>query len=102
MPGVSDVRTHLEPLEQPIAADPLAEDDPHVLETIMTVVERYAHTPARDLRLLPTEGGDVLFITVSVGATASLDEAHQLASELEEELRQELPSIADVVVHTEP
>jgi cation diffusion facilitator family transporter len=102
LPGVSDVRTHLEPLEQPIAADPLAEDDPHVLETIMTVVERYAHTPARDLRLLPTEGGDVLFITVSVGATASLDEAHQLASELEEELRQELPSIADVVVHTEP
>lgn len=102
LPGVSDVRTHLEPLEQPIAADPLAEDDHDVLETIRSVVERYAHTPARDLRLLPTEGGDVLFITVSVGATASLDEAHQLASELEEELRQELPSIADVVVHTEP
>jgi divalent metal cation (Fe/Co/Zn/Cd) transporter len=44
----------------------------------------------------------VLFITVSVGASASLDQAHQLASELEEDLRQELPSIADVVVHTEP
>jgi cation diffusion facilitator family transporter len=102
LPTVSDVRTHLEPLEQPIAADPLAGDDPHALETIKTVVQRYAHTPARDLRLLPTPAGDVLFITVSVGATASLDQAHQLASELEEELRQEVPSIADVVVHTEP
>jgi cation diffusion facilitator family transporter len=102
LPRVSDVRTHLEPLEQPIAADPSAGNDPHALETIRKVVRRYAHTPARDLRLLPTADGDVLFITVSVGVTASLTQAHQLASELEEELRQELPSIADVVVHTEP
>lgn len=102
LPTVSDVRTHLEPLEQPIAADPSAGDDPHALERIKTVVEQYARAPARDLRLLPTQEGDVLFITVSVGATASLNQAHQLASELEEELRHELPSIADVVVHTEP
>jgi cation diffusion facilitator family transporter len=102
LPNVSDVRTHLEPLEQPIAADPQAGNDPHALETIRAIVQRRAHTPARDLRLLPTQDGDVLFMTVSVGATASLDRAHQLASELEEELRQELPSIADVVVHTEP
>jgi cation diffusion facilitator family transporter len=102
LPTVSDVRTHLEPLEQPIAADPSAGDDPHAIDKIKTVVQRYAHTPARDLRLLPTPDGDVLFITVSVGDAASLEQAHQLASELEEELRQELPAIADVVVHTEP
>jgi divalent metal cation (Fe/Co/Zn/Cd) transporter len=102
LPHVSDVRTHLEPLEQPIAADPKAGNDPAALETIKTVVERYAHTPARDVRLIATDAGDVLFITISVGATASLTTAHQLASELEEELRQALPSIADVVVHTEP
>jgi cation diffusion facilitator family transporter len=102
LPHVSDVRTHLEPLEQPIAADPSADDDPDALQTIKTVVERYAHTPARDLRLIATDEGDVLFITISVGDAASLTQAHRLASELEEELRQELPSIADVVVHTEP
>jgi cation diffusion facilitator family transporter len=102
LPNVSDVRTHLEPLEHPIAADPSAGDDPHALETIKTMVQRYADSPARDLRLLPTEDGDVLFITLPVGADASLNEAHQLASRLEEELRQELPTIADVVVHTEP
>jgi cation diffusion facilitator family transporter len=102
LPSVSDVRTHLEPLEQPIAADPSAGNDPDALETIRNIVRRYADAPARDLRLLPTADGDVLFITVSVGVTASLTQAHQLASELEEELRLELPSIADVVVHTEP
>jgi divalent metal cation (Fe/Co/Zn/Cd) transporter len=102
LPHVSDVRTHLEPLEQPIAADPTAGNNSAALQTIKMVVERYAHTPARDLRLLPTHEGDVLFITVSVGPTASLEQAHRLASGLEEELRQELPSIADVVVHTEP
>lgn len=102
LPRVSDVRTHLEPLERPIAADPSAGNDRDALQRIKTVVERYAHTPAQDLRLLPTREGDVLFITVSVGATASLTQAHQLASELEEELRHALPSVADVVVHTEP
>ena len=102
LPEVSDVRTHLEPLEQPIAADPTASEDPHALETIRTVVERYASSPARDLRLLPTQDGEVLFITVSVGPAATLNQAHQLASDLEEELRQVLPTIADVVVHTEP
>ena len=102
LPTVSDVRTHLEPLEQPIAADPAAGSDPRAMETIAAVVQRHTRTPARDLRLLPTELGDVLFITVSVGQTASLTEAHQLASGLEEQLRQALPSIADVVVHTEP
>jgi cation diffusion facilitator family transporter len=102
LPSVSDVRTHLEPLEQPIAADPSGGGDPHALETINAIVERYAHSPARDLRLLPTKDGEVLFITVSVGPAASLNEAHQLASKLEEELRQQLPTIADVVVHTEP
>jgi cation diffusion facilitator family transporter len=100
--NVSDVRTHLEPLEQPIAAEPETGNGPHVLTQVAEVVERYAHTPARDLRLLPTPAGDVLFITISVGSAASLTDAHQLASDLEEELRQEIPTIADVVVHTEP
>jgi cation diffusion facilitator family transporter len=102
LPTVSDVRTHLEPLEQPIAAEPSTASSPHALDTIQTVVRRYVDTPARDLRLLPTKDGEVLFITLSVGVSESLTHAHQLASELEEELRQQLPSIADVVVHTEP
>jgi cation diffusion facilitator family transporter len=103
LPGVSDVRTHLEPLERPIAADPAARrDDRRTTAKIEAIVRDQTGKEARDVRLLPTEAGSVLFITVPVGATASLADAHRLASELEEALRLQLPEIADVVVHTEP
>jgi divalent metal cation (Fe/Co/Zn/Cd) transporter len=69
---------------------------------IETIIRDQTGKKARDVRLLPTEAGSVLFITVPLGATASLADAHQVASELEETVRQRLPEIADVVVHTEP
>lgn len=103
LPRVSDVRTHLEPLEQPIAAEPGApRDERATIERIETIVRDEAGQQARDVRLLPTKAGSVLFITVPVGSAASLADAHQIASNLEEALRRELPEIADVVVHTEP
>jgi divalent metal cation (Fe/Co/Zn/Cd) transporter len=43
----------------------------------------------------------VIFLTLGVEPGASLSAAHRLASELEEELRQRIPDIADVVIHTE-
>lgn len=103
LPKVSDALTHLEPLERPIAADPTATHDDHeTLEEVKTLVREQTGRPARDVRLLPTDDGIVLFITIQVGAAASLAHAHQSASELEEGLRQRMPEIADVVVHTEP
>jgi divalent metal cation (Fe/Co/Zn/Cd) transporter len=103
LPGVSDALTHLEPLERPIAADPTAtQDDRQTLGEVKAIVAEQTATPARDVRLLPTDAGVVLFITIGVGATASLAHAHQAAGELEEVLRQRIPAIADVVVHTEP
>ena len=59
------------------------------------------HGP-RAVRLLSTDGGRVVFLTLRVGPSESLSDAHRLAGQLEEELRQRLPGIADVVVHTEP
>jgi cation diffusion facilitator family transporter len=103
LPTVSDALTHLEPLERPIAADPSAPyDDRRTLDEVQRIVGEQTGTPARDVRLLPTDVGLVVFITVPVSATESLAQAHQIASELEEALRQQMPEIADVVVHTEP
>ncbi|MHB8689698.1 MAG: cation diffusion facilitator family transporter [Solirubrobacteraceae bacterium] len=103
LPRVGDVRTHLEPLEQPVAADPTASrDDPATVETIEALIRQHTNKDARDVRILATDRGIVVFITITVGQEASLARAHQLASELEEELRNRLPQIADVVVHTEP
>jgi cation diffusion facilitator family transporter len=103
LPRVSDVRTHLEPLERPVATDPSAiRDSGRVVEDIEAIALEETGAVARDVRLMPTEAGSVVFITVPVGATTSLAHAHQMASELEEALRARLPEIADVVVRTEP
>jgi divalent metal cation (Fe/Co/Zn/Cd) transporter len=103
IPDVSDVRTHLEPLERPIAAEPSAPRGDHrTVETIEALVREQTGKQARDVRWLPTEMGSVVFLTVPVGPSASLAEAHRVASELEEALRERLPEVADVVVHTEP
>ena len=56
----------------------------------------------RLVKLLSTDTGRVLFLTLDVGAQESLTGAHQLAGELEEELRLRLDGIAEVIVHTEP
>ncbi len=102
-PRVSDVQTHLEPLERPLVAR--AQDDgggQHTARAVEQVVrERTGRDPER-LRLISTDAGDVLFLTLRVGAAASLTDAHGLAGELEDELRQRVEGIAEVIVHTEP
>jgi cation diffusion facilitator family transporter len=101
-PGVSDVQTHLEPLERPLRAEGSAESDRDAVRLIEAhVLERTGSEPHR-ARLIATEAGRVLFLTIGVGAGQSLTGAHQIASELEDELRGKVDGIAEVVVHTEP
>jgi cation diffusion facilitator family transporter len=100
-PGVSEVQTHLEPLERPLGARPAttAMDLDAIREIKRIVLERTGKEP-RGTQLLRTEAGRVIFLTLGVGAESSLVDAHQLGSVLEEELRLQVPDIADVVVHT--
>ncbi|MEA2140673.1 MAG: hypothetical protein QOC91_772, partial [Solirubrobacteraceae bacterium] len=102
-PGVAAVQTHLEPLERTLAARPAdVSADIHAAREIDRLVrERTASEPKR-VKLLSTDAGRVIFLTLGVEPGASLSAAHRLASELEEELRQRIPDIADVVIHTEP
>lgn len=103
LPRVGDVATHLEPLERSVATGPdLDRDDSQPVDTIRAVVREQVGGDARDARTFTTEKGLVVFVAVPVGPTASLADAHQQASELEETLRRRLPQIAEVVVHTEP
>lgn len=101
-PGVSEVQTHLEPLERPLLARPAnANADLDTTREIKRIVLERTGTEPRGLTLLRTKIGRVIFLTLNVGAETSLVDAHQLASELEEELRLQVPDIADVVVHTQ-
>jgi cation diffusion facilitator family transporter len=99
---VSEVQTHLEPLEKPLPARAAnATTDLDATDEIKRIVLKQTGTELQALTLLRTKIGRVIFLTLNVGAHTSLVDAHQLASELEEELRLEIPDIADVVVHTE-
>jgi divalent metal cation (Fe/Co/Zn/Cd) transporter len=104
-PAVDEVQTHLEPLEHPVAARPQASpdqrDDVEEQRIRRLVRERVGSEPT-EVRLLRTELGLVVFLGVSVGPSATLTAAHELASRLEEDIRHDSDYIADVVVHTEP
>ena len=102
-PGVAEVQTHLEPLERPLGESP---SDGPLDALAIAAVRRHvlARTgaPPRRARMLSTASGRVLFLTVVVDGASSIAAAHQLAGDLEEELRQLIPDLAEVVVHTEP
>lgn len=100
-PGVNKVQTHLEPLERPLSTHPATTsiDLDAKREIGRIVLERTGKEPRRT-SLLRTDAGRVIFLTIGVAAETSLVDAHQLAGELEEELRLQISDIADVVVHT--
>jgi cation diffusion facilitator family transporter len=104
-PDVEAVQTHLEPLELPVAARAPEPGDPRddlERQRIARLVEdRTGHAP-EELRLLRTDVGLVVFVSVRVGAGATLRDAHELARRIEDDVRRDSDYIADVVVHTEP
>jgi cation diffusion facilitator family transporter len=104
-PGVDDVHTHLEPLELPVAARPEEQSTAHdeaQRRRISEVARARTGHPPRELRLLHAAGGLVVFLSVVVPADMTLLDAHELASRLEDEIRDGQPHMQDVVVHTEP
>jgi cation diffusion facilitator family transporter len=99
VPEVVAVQTHLEPLRETTAGERTAPPDE---EAILAIVRELTGEPPRDVRLVRTDEGLLVFVTLCVSADRTLAEAHALASEVEERIRERLPEIADVVVHTEP
>jgi cation diffusion facilitator family transporter len=102
-PGVSAVQTHLEPLERTLGARPPdTAADLHARREIDRLVRERTGVEPRRVKLLSTDAGRVVFLTLAVEHGQSLTVAHRLAGELEDELRKHISGIADVVIHTEP
>ena len=99
VPRVVAVQTHLEPLRETEAGERTAPPDE---EAILAIVRELTGEPPRDVRLVRTDEVLLVFVTLCVAADRKLAEAHALASEVEKRIRERLPEIADVVVHTEP
>jgi cation diffusion facilitator family transporter len=99
LPNVVTVQTHLEPLREAAAGQRSAPLDE---AAVPPIVRDVTGEPPREVRLVRTDEGLLVFVTLRVAADRTLAEAHALASEVEERIRERLPEIADVVVHTEP
>ena len=56
----------------------------------------------REVRMLDTDDGLVVLVTLALEGGVSLADAHDEATAVSERIRAELPGVADVVVHTEP
>jgi cation diffusion facilitator family transporter len=98
VPEADKVRTHLEPLKEPAAAEVAEVDE----DAVKAAVREETGALPRELRFVRTDDGVVAFLTVSLGPRESLAEAHNRASALEKRVRGAVPEITDVVVHTEP
>jgi cation diffusion facilitator family transporter len=99
LPEVVAVQTHLEPLRETAAGQRTAPPDE---QAIRAIVRDLTGEPPRDVRLVRTDEGLLVFVTLRVAPDQTLADAHSLASKVEERIRQRRPEIADVVVHTEP
>ena len=71
-------------------------------ERVRRIVLDVARCEPRDVRLLSTDDGLVVFITLGVDPDMTLADAHARASAVEVQLRAARPDIAEVIVHTEP
>lgn len=98
VPEVTGVQTHLEPLSEAATGEEVALD-PAAIEA---VVRQETGESPRELRFVRTDDGIVAFLTLAVGGEESLAGAHGRASVVEERVRETVPGIADVVIHTEP
>ena len=58
--------------------------------------------PPSETRIVTTDAGLVVFVTLTLGRATSLSDAHERATQVEAEVRRTLEAVRDVVVHTEP
>ena len=97
-PEICDVQTHLEPLTEPTPGRVVGHERTEIARVVATATGR----APRSLRTLDTDDGLVVLVTLGLPGETTLAAAHDEASEVEERIREALPGVADVVVHTEP
>ena len=103
IPEIDAVQTHLEPLAEPAdVTDAGPAEAAREAERVRRIVLDVARCEPRDVRLLSTDDGLVVFITLGVDPDMTLADAHARASAVEVQLRAARQTIAEVIVHTEP
>jgi len=96
-PEILDVQTHLEPLAEE-SAGRRAEQPAEVERAVLEATGRRP----RAVRVLHTDEGLVVLLTLALAPETLLADAHLEAGSVSRRVREAVPGVADVVVHTEP
>ncbi|QEC49941.1 cation-efflux pump [Baekduia soli] len=103
VPEAADVHTHIEPLSEEAAEREARRSDVQAEErTVRSVVLEVTGVAPDALRFRAGGDGLVALLTVALSGEQTLDAAHRAATEIEHRIRLRAPSIASVIVHTEP
>ncbi|MGL6278424.1 MAG: cation diffusion facilitator family transporter [Gaiella sp.] len=98
IPEVSGVLTHLEPLTEETPGTVLGSDSTAVEDAVCAATGRRP----RSTRVLETPQGLVVLVTLAVDGGATLSAAHDQAGAVAARVREAVPGVVDVIVHTEP
>ncbi len=103
VPELRSVHTHMEPLSR---TDWASAPPPDVTASERAAVEETVRgitgTSPASVRFRDAERGRVVLVTIMLPGEQPLPSAHHHAGRIEEAVRERCPTLADVIVHTEP
>jgi cation diffusion facilitator family transporter len=102
VPDLAHVDVHIEPVDAHATVAGTIDDDAGIRAAASRAATEVTGRDAQDVRVRRTERGVVAYVTVLAAGDQSLQDAHVLATRVEERLAELAPELVDVVVHTEP
>jgi cation diffusion facilitator family transporter len=103
VPEIRSVHTHIEPLSRTDwASDPPADATAEERAAVEETVRGITGSLPVSVRFRDAERGRVALVTITLPGEQPLPSAHHHAGRIEEAVRERCPSLADVIVHTEP
>ena len=103
VPEIRSVHTHIEPLSRTDwASDPSPDETAEERAAVEDTVRGITGSLPVAVRFRDAERGRVALVTITLPGEQPLPVAHHDAGRIEEAVRERCPSLADVIVHTEP
>jgi cation diffusion facilitator family transporter len=103
LPELRNVHTHIEPLEgTDWGRKPAGDDTALERAAIEETVRRVTGTSPAAVSFRDGERGRIALVTITLPGEQPLPSAHGHAGAIEQAVRERCPTLADVIVHTEP